>query len=223
MSERVGQVWVVAGPETLSAAITAALTVVGWPVVRLFTEAQLADAARRPVRAERLVLVAGERGALTDPRPALAGRMRPLTVAVGGRPALPALAEAVGRHGAVAAIDADQPFTDLVLQLDAALLREESPPEPDRLVAALRTRDEEARRFGGLTSREQEVLGAMVHGRVAAEIAAAEHLSMATVRSHIRTLLAKLEVSSQLAAIALTHRSCREPRIVERMRQVHQF
>jgi hypothetical protein len=43
-------------------------------------------------------------------------------------------------------------------------------------------------------------------GLAAETIAGRAHLSLATVRSHIRSILVKLDVSSQLAAVALAHR-----------------
>ena len=173
-----------------------------------------------------VVLVAGTTGTLP-----VAGRLppgrRPPVVAIGDRAALGTLAEAVARGAAAAAHDADQPFPDLVRAVDRSLRSGTAAgapaPERDRLVAALRAREGEARRCAALTPREQDVLGAMTAGQVAAEIAATEHLSLATVRSHIRAVLAKLGVSSQVAAVALARRSCREPRVVARMRQVHQF
>ena len=57
--------------------------------------------------------------------------------------------------------------------------------------------------FKTLTSREQAVLAGLAHGRRAEIIAAAAFLSEATVRSQIRSVLAKLGVNSQLEAVAL--------------------
>ena len=64
-------------------------------------------------------------------------------------------------------------------------------------------RSQEAREpFDRLSSREKQVLLALMHGKAAAQIAGETYVSLATVRSHIRTLLMKLAVSSQLAAVA---------------------
>ena len=57
--------------------------------------------------------------------------------------------------------------------------------------------------FQTLTSREQAVLAGLAQGRRAEIIAAAAFLSEATVRSQIRSVLAKLGVNSQLEAVAL--------------------
>jgi DNA-binding NarL/FixJ family response regulator len=59
--------------------------------------------------------------------------------------------------------------------------------------------------FRGLTKREAVVLAHLVNARSAEEIAAAEFVSMATVRSQIQSVLRKLGVNSQLAAVALAN------------------
>jgi len=60
-----------------------------------------------------------------------------------------------------------------------------------------------SRRLGRLSAREREVLELLSEGHRAAEIAANFVVSMTTVRTQIRSLLAKLEVNSQLEAVAL--------------------
>jgi len=57
-------------------------------------------------------------------------------------------------------------------------------------------------RFERLTPRECDVLDALMQGRTAEEIASDTFVSVTTVRSHIRSVLQKLEVNSQLAAVA---------------------
>ena len=207
----------------LSAAIGAAMTVIGWRAVRVHSEARLPDTSYRNDAVSRLVLVADARGRLPDPRPASDGRFRPFVVAVGTRSSWSALSRSMERRVADAAVDADQPFPDLIQSLDRLLRAASSPPDRASLLAALREREQEARRFTDLTRREQQVLGAMVVGRSAAEIATKDQVSMTTVRSHIRAVLTKIGVSSQLAAVALTHRSCGEQTVVEQMRRFHQF
>jgi DNA-binding CsgD family transcriptional regulator len=54
-----------------------------------------------------------------------------------------------------------------------------------------------------LTPSERRVLFHMMEGRTAVSIAAAQVISVTTVRSHIRSILRKLNVNSQLAAVAL--------------------
>ena len=54
----------------------------------------------------------------------------------------------------------------------------------------------------GLTRREMEVLRLLAAGADASTIAAQLHVSPLTVRTHIRSVLAKLDVHSQLQAVA---------------------
>lgn len=56
--------------------------------------------------------------------------------------------------------------------------------------------------LSALTRREMEVLGLLALGSDAAAIARRLHVSPLTVRTHIRSLLAKLNVHSQLQAVA---------------------
>jgi DNA-binding NarL/FixJ family response regulator len=54
-----------------------------------------------------------------------------------------------------------------------------------------------------LSQREREVLAMLAQGRRAQAVAEHFVVSLATVRTQIRAVLAKLEVSSQLEAVAL--------------------
>jgi len=56
-----------------------------------------------------------------------------------------------------------------------------------------------------LTSTERKVIFHMMEGRAAGEIASALVVSLTTVRSHIRSILRKLNVNSQLAAVAIAN------------------
>jgi DNA-binding NarL/FixJ family response regulator len=56
-----------------------------------------------------------------------------------------------------------------------------------------------------LTVREREVLAHLMRGRTVREIAAAGVVSEATVRTQVKAILAKLEVTSQIAAVGLAH------------------
>ena len=75
------------------------------------------------------------------------------------------------------------------------------------LMAELRraraTRSKDLAPFVTLTPREREVLSALSKGRRAEAIAEEAGVSSATVRSQIRSVLAKLGVNSQLEAVAL--------------------
>ena len=59
--------------------------------------------------------------------------------------------------------------------------------------------------FRALTAREREVLAALQEGQAAERIATAAFVSVATVRSQIQSILRKLDVRSQLAAVVLCH------------------
>lgn len=56
-----------------------------------------------------------------------------------------------------------------------------------------------------LTAREAQVLGHLMQGQTVHEIATAGVVSEATVRTQVKSILAKLQVSSQLAAVGLAH------------------
>jgi len=60
--------------------------------------------------------------------------------------------------------------------------------------------------FQSLTKREEAVLELLMEGRSAEAIAAKSFVSLATVRSQIRSILQKLSVNTQLAAVALARR-----------------
>lgn len=81
------------------------------------------------------------------------------------------------------------------------------PAERDRLIAiateARATYDAVRLLVSRLTPREYAVLQELAVGNRAETIAAEHHVSIATVRSHIRAILTKLEVSSQLEAVAI--------------------
>jgi PAS domain S-box-containing protein len=57
-----------------------------------------------------------------------------------------------------------------------------------------------------LTPRQTEVLRLLEHGRSTSQIAEELHLSIETVRNHIRHILRALGVHSRLEAVALTRR-----------------
>lgn len=67
--------------------------------------------------------------------------------------------------------------------------------------------DERRAPFRRLTGRERLVLGHLLAGWSAEEIARAEYVSLATVRSQIRSVLQKLGVNSQLAAVTLAQQA----------------
>lgn len=121
-----------------------------------------------------------------------------------------ALARAL-EAGALTIVAKQQPFADLV---DAVLaVRAGDVPAVDPRyhdvvqVARARRAEQDAARavLARLSERETEVLDQLCDGRSAQEIAAAAGVSLTTVRAQIRAVLAKLDVRSQLQAVARAH------------------
>lgn len=111
-------------------------------------------------------------------------------------------------QGACAAIDKGIPFDDLVGVIMAAARGETvlEPAERERLLGRLRSHRASRRRdlapFESLTPREQQVLRALSRGQTVSRIAEAWVVSEATVRSQVHAVLRKLDVRSQLEAVA---------------------
>ncbi|MBM7520300.1 response regulator transcription factor [Nocardioides nitrophenolicus] len=86
-----------------------------------------------------------------------------------------------------------------------------TPEERAELIAAWRERLAERGadevRLARLSPREARVLGLLMEGMHVRDIAVDRVVSEATVRSQVHSILTKLDVSSQLAAVTLAHRS----------------
>ena len=61
------------------------------------------------------------------------------------------------------------------------------------------------RRLDLLTPRERQVLGSLIEGRTVRAISEESVVSEATVRTQVKSILSKLEVSSQLAAVGMAN------------------
>lgn len=115
--------------------------------------------------------------------------------------------------GAAAIVPKDSGPSDLVAVVELALAGHELMASADRhaALARLRKHRELSRRqsavFELLTHREEETLTLITEGFGAAEIAEQWQVSMPTVRSHIRAVLTKLGVTSQLQAAAIARDS----------------
>ncbi|HEX8080057.1 MAG TPA: LuxR C-terminal-related transcriptional regulator [Jatrophihabitans sp.] len=83
----------------------------------------------------------------------------------------------------------------------------QSPPGGDLRLGELLERRKEAQRLALLTPAEIDTLRGIVGGLTATEIANQSHHSVHTVRSHIKAILSKLEVRTQVSAVAVAHRS----------------
>ena len=81
-----------------------------------------------------------------------------------------------------------------------------SGPARAELSRALATERQKWGRFEGLSECERAVLALLTAGLAADEIALRRFVSLATVRSQIRSILRKLDVNSQVAAVALANR-----------------
>lgn len=113
--------------------------------------------------------------------------------------------------GALTIVAKNQPFADLVEAVLAVAAGKAPPIDPKyrdavRAAHARRAEQEAARAvLDRLSGRESEVLGQLCDGRSAQEIANAAGVSLTTVRAQIRAVLTKLEVRSQLQAVARAH------------------
>lgn len=124
----------------------------------------------------------------------------------------PQLLARASAAGAEAVLSKVEPLTDIVktiLQVvDGVAVR---PDQRAELAAELnRLMAEQNQRhapFAELSPREREVLAGLMDGQAASALAERNYVSVATVRSQIRSVLHKLGVSSQLQAVAMAHRS----------------
>jgi two-component system nitrate/nitrite response regulator NarL len=60
--------------------------------------------------------------------------------------------------------------------------------------------------FDDLSGRESEILRELMAGKAVAEISETSYVAISTVRSQVKAILRKLDVSSQIQAVALAHR-----------------
>jgi DNA-binding NarL/FixJ family response regulator len=163
-----------------------------------------------------LDLILGDAGGLSLPLISELGELGASVLMLTGvtDPAL--LGECV-EAGALGLVSKSERFEVVLDKLLRAASRRSALPhvERDRVLGSLRRYRAEQRErlapFERLTPRERAVLGALMNGASAEEIATSSFVSLATVRSQIRGILEKLSVHSQVAAVALAHRSRWEP------------
>lgn len=72
-----------------------------------------------------------------------------------------------------------------------------------------------------LTPREAAVLGYLMQGRRVREIARTSVVSEATIRTQVKSILAKLDVGSQIAAVGLAHQAEWHPPQAPARNEVH--
>ena len=110
--------------------------------------------------------------------------------------------------GAIGYVAKHEPFDALLARVLQAARGEQVLDECERheLLASLRTTRKDIQRrlapFQQLTPKETLVLDELAHGRSVESIAAEWVVSEATVRTQVRGVLTKLDVRSQLAAVA---------------------
>jgi two-component system, NarL family, nitrate/nitrite response regulator NarL len=112
-------------------------------------------------------------------------------------------------HGALAVMSKSENLTTVVDAMLAAVKGLPAMPGPERASLIARWRERSARveqaraRLARLTPREMEVLEGLAGGHRVSEIARSSCVSEATVRTQVKSVLSKLQVSSQIAAVAL--------------------
>lgn len=111
--------------------------------------------------------------------------------------------------GASVVLSSEASLEDVIAALRRLARGQTAMPEADQRVLRAaweeqRRRDQVLReRAGLLTPREREVLLLLYSGEPVARIAALFDVSQATVRSQVKSVLRKLDVNSQLAAVAV--------------------
>jgi DNA-binding NarL/FixJ family response regulator len=113
--------------------------------------------------------------------------------------------------GAATVIHKSVPFGTIIdtvsrLRAGRAVMRRERRAEllqihRESMAAQRQIRD----RFNQITRREAEVLDLLMAGHQVSEIARTRVVSESTVRTQVKSILAKLQVSSQLTAVGLAH------------------
>jgi DNA-binding NarL/FixJ family response regulator len=185
----------------------------------------VADVARPLSGGQPVVVVEDDQGALPEAALSLTARLLRAggrIIAVGGRAALPAIVRIV--LAGATAVNAELPFRRLVSSVHSALrTAPASARQRAEHLAHLRRRADETARFGELTGRECAVLAEVAAGHSAESIARSRPVGLATVRSQISSVLRKLGVSSQHAAVALTYRSCVDRRVMDTLDRFHQI
>jgi two-component system nitrate/nitrite response regulator NarL len=113
--------------------------------------------------------------------------------------------------GARTVISKSAPFSEIVTAVGRARngLQVMTRAERDALLRDYREAAESRRelhtKFSQMTRREAEVLGHLMAGKQVTEIARTRFVSESTVRTQVKSILAKLQVSSQLTAVGLAN------------------
>lgn len=205
-------IWAPSGA-TLGVIFHAALTARGWNP-RLLPEwppPELGQALESLPRAPVLAVIENDDATLARQLPN--GGALDHVVCVGSISSIATLAELTARGATV--FNQAAPILVLLELVQTALLASsrgqnsspQGPPGGDLRLGELLERRKEAQRLALLTPAEIDTLRGIVGGLTATEIANQSHHSVHTVRSHIKAILSKLEVRTQVSAVAVAHRS----------------
>jgi DNA-binding NarL/FixJ family response regulator len=201
--------------ELLSSAVALALQVEGIAVESTNPTSDQALHARVRATAPTLIMLDLDLGGSTSRGEDLVGDLvagGPQVVVVTGTDDPRRIATAIDR-GAAGFVHKSEGFPALVDAVTRALAGEE-PTSPAAIRRLRQLADvgaaEQHRRladFERLTVREAAVLRHLTEGLTVEQIAAADVVSIATVRTQVRAVLTKLGVNSQVEAVALAYRS----------------
>jgi DNA-binding NarL/FixJ family response regulator len=205
-------VCVLSSPTPLAYAVAAGLAALGWATTLIVPDGGPVDAGGRFV----IAIATGDRLPPLRSARSIGGRV----VAVGDLSCLVSLTAAVERGVADAVVNSELPLPDLLETLHRQLT---NPPPTGHLIAELRRRLAETERFSRLSPRETEILAGLVSGESATGLAGRYVVSLATVRTQIRSILIKLDVTSQREAVTLAQRSCAELGVRRAVTALHQF
>lgn len=191
---------VLVSPEdaTLGHALAAALTSRGWTVLRVTPAGVPPGGGLRTV----VVLLEDDDGRCAVGLPVLLGTRA--TICIGSVRSLQPL-QFMQRRGAVV-LNQSAPLLSLLGHVENAV-RNAAGLRAVHPAVALHRRIAERQRLVGLTASEDSVLRWMLAGAGALQISVHAHLSIHTIRSHIKAVLGKLGVRSQLEAVAIAHRA----------------
>jgi DNA-binding NarL/FixJ family response regulator len=108
--------------------------------------------------------------------------------------------------GALVVLTKDEPLEDLIRQVQQLLVGDQVKPHQraELLTEYQRLEAERAqviRGFDELSDREAEVLSGLMEGLNPAQLAERDYVSVQTVRTQVKSVLGKLGVHSQLAAV----------------------
>jgi DNA-binding NarL/FixJ family response regulator len=129
-------------------------------------------------------------------------------VIVSGTTAAPRIGALV-EQGAAGFVPKTRSFDAIVATVAAAAEHRPLMTTDERrhLLAQLRAARDRNGALERLSPRESEILAALVDGKTTIEVAGDGYVSEGTVRCQIRSILRKLDVNSQLAAVALAHKA----------------